>query len=130
MLVQYKGKNLYNFIDKFRLVPGINEVDDSEFNKALSHPIFKMRVADGQIVVLSNKKGNDGKMSVSEMRRFIPNIFDKKLLEKILSEDDRPEIQKMAHDQLDRVKHPASGTKKAASSLDTVEHFGGSVKGE
>ena len=62
------------------------------------------------------------------MKKFIPQIYDKKLLEKILSEDERSEVQKLARDQLDRIKHPAAG-QKHASNLDTVEHFGGS-KGE
>ena len=128
MLVQYKGKNLYNFCDKFRLVPGINDVDDSMVNSAMSHPIFSKRVAAGQIVCIQSKKGTDGKMSLVEMKKFIPQIYDKKLLEKILSEDERSEVQKLARDQLDRIKHPASGGKRA-NSMDEVEHFGGS-KGE
>ena len=126
MLVQYKGKNLYNFTDKFRLVPGINDVDDALVAQAMRHPIFSKRVAAGQIICIQSKKGTDGKMSVGDMKKFLPNIFDKKLLEKIISEDDRVEVQKLAKEQLEKIKHPSSGLKKS-NSLDTVEHFGGST---
>ena len=127
MLVQYKGKNLYSFADKFRLLPGLNEVDDLAVNDALNHPIFKRRVANGSIVIVQSKMGSDGRMSVTEMKRLIPNVFDKKLLEKMLVDDDRPEIHKAVIAQIEKIKHPAAGNKKTESD---VEYFGGSTKGE
>ena len=132
MLVQYKGKNLYSFADKFRLVPGINEVDDSLITEAMSHPIFKRRVASGSIVIVRSNRPGDGRMSISEMKKYVPNIFDRKLLEKMLSEDERPDVQALVLKQLETVKHPAAvaGKKPKTNSLDEVEHFGGSTKGE
>lgn len=121
MLVNYKGKNLYSFADKFRLIPGINEVEESLFETARTHPIFAQRMESGQIEVIQSTKDKDGKTSLSEMKRNIPNIFDRKLLEKIVAEDTREIVQKLAIAQLEKIKHPAPSG---------VEHFGGSNKGE
>src|SRR5690606_19037390 len=112
--VQYKGKNLYCFENKFRLLPGLNDVDDALLQKARLHPVFKRRVEAGIIVIMAPSRAGE-RMALSEMRKHIPQIFEKKMLEKIMKEDDRPEVQKLCLNQLDKIKHPAAGAKKENS---------------
>jgi hypothetical protein len=119
-LVNYKGKNIFTInakgIEPVRLLPGINEIPDKYMPAIKAHPFYNSFVKDGMFEILSETKDNDGKRSVEDMLKFIPNMVDSRLLKKIISEDGRDVVTRAAQDQLDLIK----GTKK---KVEENEHF-------
>jgi len=80
--------------------PGVNlNVDES----IKDHPDFKKRVELGLISV-SGAVSDFKEMDTKELMSDIKRIYDVKVLEKILAEDERVAIQKAAKDQLDNIR--------------------------
>ena len=93
--------------DTVRLMTGINEVEDFELIELKKHPIFMARVEADKIEIIGDVKiGSDGKKSVESMLKYIPKIFDTKLLRKIIKEDGRDLVVNCAKDQLDTIVNP------------------------
>jgi hypothetical protein len=121
-LVTYSGKNVFGIClatgDIIKLLPGVNEVEDKLLEIIKKQPLFQSRIAKGLIQILMEKLGNDGKRSLEDMLTHIPNIFDTKLLKKIIQNDGRERVIKAANEQLDKIKNPEK-TKQDNSD----EHF-------
>lgn len=121
-LVNYTGKNVFGTMlaegEIIRLMPGINEVEDESLKRMKEHPLFQSRLNLGLVQIMQENLEKDGKRSVNEMLKNIPQIFDTKLLKKIIETDGRERVIQAARDQLDLIKNP-SKAKEAES-----EHFG------
>ena len=99
-----------------RLMPGINEVEDTQLTIMKKNPLFKQRLKTGGLQIMMETVGKDGKRSIEDMLEYIPNIMDVKLLKKIIDNDGRDKVVFAAKDQLELIKNP---TKKA----ETSDHF-------
>lgn len=106
--INYTGKNVLGIGlgsgEIVRLMPGINEVNENELNEMKAHPLFQSRLKMEIIKILDNSK--DGKRPSDEMLNNIPQIFDTKLLRKIIANDERKDVVKAAEEQLDKIKNP------------------------
>ena len=97
-LVKYSGLNVYTCNDQ-RFLPGVNEVEGGVLKTLLQNPLFKARVDTGTITIFDDPKDSDGKMSARDVLRHIPNMYDKKLLEKLITTDGRPKVVEAAKEQ-------------------------------
>lgn len=120
-LVQYTGKNVFGVFmgagDIMRLLPGVNEVNEEHLKRAMTMPLFNNRIKRGQVLILKSNIGKDGKTSVDDMLKNIPNIYDLKLLKKIISSDGREVVVKAASDRIQEIKNPQK------EKTDGGEHF-------
>lgn len=109
-LVKYTGKNVLGILLKdggiFRFMPGVNEVAEATLAEMKAHPLFKRRIEKELIQILHEKTDADGKTAVNEMLANIPNIFDVRLLKKIIDSDGRKAVVNAAKTQLDLIKNP------------------------
>ena len=121
-LVKYNGKNVYYCNFTSRLMPGINEIPEGELKALLLHPLFQHRVEEGIIVIIpeSPDKEADGKKSVKEMMKLIPQIYDHAYLSRIIDEDGREKVIDAAKKQLHKISHQAEEEEN--------EHFGSNTK--
>lgn len=122
-ILKYTGKNVLGICianDKdthiVQLLPGINEVDDAIYDKVKTHPLFKIRLDRGIVTQLNVEK--NVKQSIEDMLVYIPEIYDVKLLRKIINEDGRDRVITAAKDQLDKIKNPKKAAEEAKG-----EHF-------
>ena len=119
-LVSYTGKNILGVGmaggEIVRLLPGINEVDDEKLQIMKAHPLFKVRMDRSLVQIMHENVGKDGKRTVEDMLKHIPQIFDTKLLKKIIDTDGRDKVVRAASDQLEKIRHPAKAKEEA-------EHF-------
>jgi hypothetical protein len=104
-LVKYSGLNVYTCNDQ-RFLPGVNEVEGGVLKTLLQNPLFKARVDTGTITIFDDPKDSDGKMSARDVLRHIPNMYDKKLLEKLITTDGRPKVVEAAKEQLAKISIP------------------------
>jgi hypothetical protein len=122
-LVSYKAKNVLGIGmaggEFIRLMPGINEVSDLDLNCIKNHPLFKARVDNGSVQIMYEKIDKDGKTSADDLLKNIPNMFDKKLLRKIIDTDERKSVVKAATEQLEKILNPLK-SKEAKND----DHFG------
>lgn len=120
-LVQYTGKNVFGvFIgagEIMRLLPGVSEVSDEHLKLAMTMPLFQHRIKEGKVLLLTTNIGKDGKRTVEDMLSNIPNMFDVKLLKKIIESDGREQVVKAATSQIDKIKNPSK------AKADESEHF-------
>jgi len=117
-LVKYSGLNVLTCNGQ-RFLPGVNEVDAGVLKSLLQHPLFKARVDSGKITIFEVPKESDGKTPVKELLKHIPNMYDKQLLEKLVSTDGRAQVVKAAKEQLDKISVPKAEDAKKESD----EHF-------
>ena len=68
--------------------------------------------------ILKQNIESDGKQQIDEMLKNIPNIFDVKLLKKIIKEDGRDKVIKAAQEQYDLIKNPSKN-----KEVKENEHF-------
>jgi hypothetical protein len=128
-LVRYNNKNLLYFDFRVRLMPGVNEVSESDLKAMFKHPLFEHRFKEGILEVLeseeldnkgkSKKKAKDGKdekRPAPEMLKLIPEIFDVELLKKIVKTDGREGVVKAAQDQLKKLSLAAEDEERAKES--------------
>jgi len=112
-LVKYNGKNTYR-CSGITLKSNVNEVDDNLLEDALKHPLFKYRIEEGIIVILEHKIKNDLEFENSEKESefkntekdlvdLIPNIYDKELLIRYISESEDKRIVKASKKQLKKI---------------------------
>ena len=109
VLVTYHGKNLLTVhLSSHRSVtflPGINEITDQELEDVRKHPLMAKRFESGKVKVINDGKlGTDGKRSIKDMLEYLPQIFDSKLIRKIIDTDGREQVIKAAQDRLDVLK--------------------------
>lgn len=121
-LVTYSGKNVLgihsNKGDVIRLLPGVNEVEDTRLQSIKNHPLFKERIDRGQVQIMAENLGKDGKRPVEDMLKNIPQILDTKLLKKIIESDGRDKVIRAAEQQLENIKNPAKAKEEKSD-----EHF-------
>jgi hypothetical protein len=121
-LVKYNGKNVLGVSLKtglVRIMPGVNEVGDHDLTLMKAHPLLKARIDKGLVQILQDAPSKDGKRSVEEMLQLMPNIFDIKLLKKLIDTDGRAPVVKAAQQQLDAIKNPS----KAKAEAEDESHF-------
>jgi hypothetical protein len=122
MFVKYSGRNVYTIGaksgDSIRLMPGINEVSEGDLVTLQSHPVVKKRVESGFIEFIGLETDHSGKRSISDMIKYIPQIFDVKTLEGIIENDERDRVIKAAKKQLDIIKKPDD-----TQEIEEREHF-------
>ena len=122
-LVNYLGTNIITValekLNKVTLMPGINEVDNAEFEKMLQNPSFNERIKNGKIIVLDDGKSQVNR-TAADMINLIPKIYDVKLLQKIIKTDGRDDVVKAAKQQMDLLKVKPDDKKVEKSD---VEHF-------
>ena len=112
-LVLYTGKNVLSVgmpgmaSDLLRILPGINEIKDDLMDYLKSHPLFQSRIASQAIQIMFEKIGKDGLRPIEDMIKDMPQIFDTKLLKKIVQTDGRERVIKSANEQLERIKNPS-----------------------
>jgi len=119
-LVRYNGKNILYYNFKTAIMPGINELDAGVLDAMRQHKIFKHHFDEGRLVVVEEdpkveKPLKDGKRAVQEMLKLIPEMFDKKLLEKIIKTDGRPAVISSAKEQLHKLTVQAEDEEKDKS---------------
>ena len=117
-LVRYNGKNVYYCNFTSRLMPGINEIPEGELKALLLHPLFQWRIEEGTIVIIpeSLEKEANGKKTVKEMMKLIPQIYDHAYLQRIIEGDGREKVVDAAKKQLHKISHQAEAEEN--------EHFG------
>jgi hypothetical protein len=122
-LVNYLGTNIITValekLNKVTLMPGINEVDNAEFEKMVQNPSFNERIKNGKIIVLDDGKSQVNR-TAADMINLIPKIYDVKLLQKIIKTDGRDDVVKAAKQQMDLLKVKPDDKKVEKSD---VEHF-------
>ncbi len=121
-LIKYNGKNVLGVSLKtglVRIMPGVNEVADDALILMKDHPLMKARIDKGLVQIIQDAASKDGKRSVEEMLQLMPNIFDLKLLKKLIDADGRAPVVKAAQQQLDAIKNPS----KAKADAEDDSHF-------
>lgn len=122
-LINYLGTNIITValekLNKVTLMPGINEVDNAEFEKMVQNPSFNERIKNGKIIVLDDGKSQVNR-TAADMINLIPKIYDVKLLQKIIKTDGRDDVVKAAKQQMDLLK--VKPDDKKVEKFD-VEHF-------
>lgn len=123
-LLNYTGKNVFGIVTKeggiIRLLPGINEITQDDLEKVKIHPLFQARLQKGIVQIMHEKLQSDGKRSIQDMLNDIPQIFDVKLLKKIIDTDGRDQVIKAADNQLSKIKNPSKAKQKESED---GEHF-------
>lgn len=121
-LLHYHGLNVLTIGlptgGSVQLLPGVNEVEDEKFAQVKLHPHFKARVKDKKISVMLENKEEEGKQTVDQMLGYIPNIYDVKLLKKIIKTDGRDKVVEAAEKQLNAISMP-----KKPREQNENEHF-------
>lgn len=104
-LVKYNAKNVYSCLD-VRLLPGVNEVEDTLLKRVLNEPLFKYRVDKGiiQIVEPPKSKGKNKKNDDKQLVSLMPEVYDVKLLKKYIAESEDKEVVKAAKKQLSKIE--------------------------
>ena len=122
-LINYLGTNIVTValdkLAKVTIMPGINEIENSEYEQMIKNPSFKERISNGKIIVLDDGKTQVNR-SIADMLNLIPKIYDVKLLQKIIKTDGRDEVIKSAKQQMDLLKVKPDDKKVEKSD---VEHF-------
>lgn len=88
-----------------RLVQGINDVKDELLEKALKNPMFRRRIDQGSIEIISERKAvkevDDPNL---EIQLMIPEIFDEEILQNYIDKSDDKGVIKAAKKQLKKIK--------------------------
>jgi hypothetical protein len=116
-LVKYNALNIFT-CNGIRLLPGVNEVNEEVLKSLLVHPLFKWRVDQDIIHIFEVPKEVDGKMSLKDLLKHIPSIFDKELLSEIVKNDGRAPAVKAAKEQIAKIS-----AEKKGDEATNVEHF-------
>lgn len=123
-LVQYAGMNVLSCGtirgDFIRILPGINELEANDLESILKLPSIKARVESGLLKIIDDGKSS-GKKSVDETLAMIPRIVDKKLLNKLIKTDGRPQVVEAAKNQLALIEMKVEDKPKAQN--DEQQHF-------
>jgi len=102
-LVKYNAKNVYSCLS-VRLLPGVNQVEDSLLERVLLEPLFKHRVDEGIIEIIPEMQDTkDDKKSDKQIVSLMKDIYDVKLLKKYIDSDNK-DVQKAAKKQLKKIE--------------------------
>ena len=121
-IVRYNGKNILYFNFTTRIFPGVNELEKGVLDSLLKHSGFKPRFEKGILVIIEpdekapEKGKNESKRSIDEMLKLIPDIFDVKLLERIVKSDGRSKVVNEAKKQLYKLSVKAEDEELAEKS--------------
>ena len=122
-LIQYTGLNVLSCGtpkgDFIRILPGINEIDDKDLQSILQLPSIIARQTKGVLKIIS--QGKKEKESQEDILDMIPKIFDKKLLNKLIKTDTRPQVIDAAKAQLDLIQ--AKKEVKEVENDEQPQHF-------
>lgn len=102
-LVKYNAKNVYH-INGMRLIPGYNEIADTQLESAISNPLFKYRVDKGIIEIDKGKAKKGGRPSLKQVLDMMPEIYDVPTLKKYIETSKSNEIVESAKNQLSRIE--------------------------
>lgn len=102
VLVKYNAKNVYRCCN-IRLLPGVNDVDAKDLEKACTVPLFKWRVDNGIIEIIKPKVENQ-EPSVKELIDLMPHIYDVKVLKKHIKQKVDSKLVKEAKKQLKKIE--------------------------
>ena len=103
-IVKYNAKNVYSCLD-IRLLPGVNQVENSQLERVLLEPLFKHRVDEGIIVIIPEiQDPKDEKAKDKQLVQLMCDVYDVKLLKKYIKESKDKEIVKSAKKQLKKIE--------------------------
>jgi hypothetical protein len=103
MLVHNKGDYVRKF-QGIRLIPGVNKLDEGDWEKFISHPLNEKLVDDGEIVpqIAPDKQEKEGginprglvDMNAGEVAALVKETFDLQLLAELEEEEKAGENRK------------------------------------
>lgn len=103
MLIKYNRDGIHH-AGAMKLLPGLNEVDENQFEEALEWPAFKALVDEGLVEVVPKKKVADLKqVPVREMLELVKQTVQKELLEEMLKTEKRDPVVKAIEAQLEAI---------------------------
>jgi len=135
MIVQWNQPNMitgyaptkagHTVNQKFTLLPGNNEIPDSDWDEVKKHPLLKHYMDDGTLKEVTkpekdNKKSREGlaQYDLAEATKIVKGTFDKVLLTKWFDLDNRDGLRTEINKQLALIEEK---TKKETSTEDDDE---------
>ncbi len=116
MFVEYTQPNIFivnQEKSQVKLIPGINNIDEKDWQVIKDHPGVQYRLNNGIIKVKNlinnidgNGNSNDSLASYDPKtaKELIKNTFSKELLEKWFSQEERAPLRKLLEQQLEILK--------------------------
>lgn len=107
-LINYKQANLIELCSldgetKVKLIPGVNQVEESVWNEIKKHPMAKHLIEDDKIEELKTGPASNSfsKMKESEQVKLVAETNDKALLEEWAGQVKNAKVQKAILKKLD-----------------------------
>lgn len=91
-----------------KILPGMNEIDEKDWNELKKHPILQPYIEQGDLVEIAKAKDSKGKegigaYEVKEAKTIIKGTFDKLLLKKWLQGESRDQVRAALQAQLEDI---------------------------
>lgn len=102
MLVQNKGNYAYS-ANGVTLNPGVNEVDEKEFEKFLKHPLMSGLDKDGEFEYKKDEK----KLNANDLIALISDTHDLAVLEKMKDGEKRTTVLDAINKRIEELQNPA-----------------------
>lgn len=114
MKIDHKEPRLRKVGNHFTLMPGVNQVDEKEFQAAMKLPAFKALVDDGIIEVLDAGETDDlSTLNTKAAVALVGKTTDRELLGTWAKAEKRADVKAAIAKQLEAVKpEPKSDDKK------------------
>lgn len=90
-------------IGTVKMVPGINEIDDAEWEKVKNLRTVKSRLENGTYVIRSASGESITKLAAADAVRQVKRTFDSKLLDKWIAEDQRKAVRDAIAEQYTKI---------------------------
>ena len=111
MFIKYNAKNIYR-VGNVRLVPQMNDVDDSKWDAIKDHPHVQNKIQNGVIAVVSEKKKKESSadssennslssLSTKDAKKFVSDTLDIVTLEKWKEIETRKSVLKVIDTQIE-----------------------------
>ncbi len=123
MIIHNKGDLVRNG-SGLRLVPGVNNVDDSDWKDFVAHPLNKYLVESGELIPQETVDGAPkklGDLNAPEAVSLVKDTFDLRLLAAFLDEEEkrdkkRPSVIDAIKKQAEEVEKSIEEAKKQAEN--------------
>lgn len=127
MLTGYAAqKNGIAVQSRFQLIPGNNEIADTEWEDIKKHPLVKQYMSDGVITEVTKpdgKKAGEGlaKFSPEEAKKIIKDTFDLRLLKAWTEKEGREVIKTAIETQIKSIEEKTKKPSKDDNDEDDEE---------